>query len=1167
MALDDLGLPLTNAYSIVGGQARLYQRGLTVVGSGNEVVVRFAFPMIAQPRIVTGESTATPLFALSAVSFVPGSWTVDEVVPLIQDALRGRLGLVPTGQPAAQVPLIAGQVSAWSTAGDTVVAYGVAVTAAIPLQERQLYDVAVLGDGDRWHVVAPHAVYYRRDWTDFGLAHITDMHVARRIDRFRGLLAAAGRTEAARLMFNWNDRFRGFVRYANHLHDTGVLDVIVATGDLYDYQFEDDDDPASGGNAAFLRRLILGQAPGPDFPDVEALRVPIFMVPGNHDYRIHPYKLVFDVHIGGSLRAAAIAAALAGPLSGGLGPLGAGVGLGAALGPLGATLAHAAGFIAGLRGADVARLRSSSGYHLTDDDATFLTNQLDGRSGTEVQDHSQETAERMVAIDPHNQPYKTFLANTGSYIVSLGPHRIAMLDSAHDLGVVTEMLAALVVKMGQGSEDQSAFVGGSPNCKGITGDDLDVVTAALAATPDEGLFIVGLHAPLFNPPNDECPYFLRETQRAAHADQDHPFLVRHGQEEILPFRGVDERVEARHPSWFAGATGRVRDHRRPRFVKRVDSQDLLEHGVSRGHADELMKQLAGAGSVRPADVVLAGHTHCHNEFSVRPMAHSGELAFYMDFYTQNPGNYYPATFTRGWTRFTREGSPDPVLERTYIEVVPGAQPDAAPWPMPFDALTKNMLQVPPYPNPLSAAADPRAWWSEHRPLVLQTGPLGPLKSLSFFSGFRVLAVKNNVIDKVHFVPIERLEASQYRLSWDEAIRPEPVRHHRYVERSRPLGAPRGVGAPAAIAVPTLAATNVVYRDRDGRLHELWQKGSDAGTSDLTTLGDNAIPAADDPTLYIDTTEGLLVALYRGTDNHVYSLYWSTGAVGRDALSGTAGAPRAAGNPVGYVGKDGVKHAIYRAEGGHLHELWWTGPNPPGHGAITGDVAPAAKGDPAAYINTATGENVVIYRGSDDHVHGLYWLTGAVRHDDLSGYAQAPEAAGDPVAYYTGHDDTHQVIYRSADGHLHELWWRGNNPVAHRQLTAATAGAPVAANGSSGDPAAYYCAGSNTKHVIYRSADGRLNQLWWSRGAPKHVDLSAHAVAPLAADKPAAFAAPGTTTQHVVYRGKDDQIHELRWTQAVVRRVPDPREIGGMAEPAVVIEAVGRDRPMRRRTPQ
>src|SRR3712207_7088326 len=53
-------------------------------------------------------------------------------------------------------------------------------------RSRQLYDVAVLTDNGQWQVVGPHAVYYRSTWNDVGIAHITDIHVARRIDYFRG---------------------------------------------------------------------------------------------------------------------------------------------------------------------------------------------------------------------------------------------------------------------------------------------------------------------------------------------------------------------------------------------------------------------------------------------------------------------------------------------------------------------------------------------------------------------------------------------------------------------------------------------------------------------------------------------------------------------------------------------------------------------------------------------------------------------------------------------------------------------------------------------------------------------------------------------------------------------------------------------------------------------
>src|SRR5215211_59329 len=124
------------------------------------------------------------------------------------------------------------------------------------------------------------------------MAHATDIHVARRIDWFTRRLLDKGRGDAARTMVNWNDRFRGFIKYANYLHAQGLLGVILATGDITDFMYEADD-PATnpGGNAQFMRDLLLGRFPSELMPEVEELRVPIFMVPGNHDYRRYPYSL------------------------------------------------------------------------------------------------------------------------------------------------------------------------------------------------------------------------------------------------------------------------------------------------------------------------------------------------------------------------------------------------------------------------------------------------------------------------------------------------------------------------------------------------------------------------------------------------------------------------------------------------------------------------------------------------------------------------------------------------------------------------------------------------------------------------------------------------------------------------------------------------------------
>jgi hypothetical protein len=164
----------------------------------NGVIVSFAFPMIGRPSIVTGTSASASPFEPDAINFRLGNLQLEQIVPMIQNALSGRLSLVPTRQVIGRVPLTIGSAAVVTPApgvGGISAVYGMSVTTAA-LQERQLYDVAALADGGQWRIVAPHAVYHRRSWSDFGIAHITDTHVARRIDRFRELLVQDGRAEA-----------------------------------------------------------------------------------------------------------------------------------------------------------------------------------------------------------------------------------------------------------------------------------------------------------------------------------------------------------------------------------------------------------------------------------------------------------------------------------------------------------------------------------------------------------------------------------------------------------------------------------------------------------------------------------------------------------------------------------------------------------------------------------------------------------------------------------------------------------------------------------------------------------------------------------------------------------------------------------------------------------
>ena len=358
-----------------------------------------------------------------------------------------------------------------------------------------------------------------------------------------------------------------------------------------------------------------------------------------------------------------------------------------------------------------------------------------------------------------------------------------------------------------------------------------------------------------------------------------------------------------------------------------------------------------------------------------------------------------------------------------------------------------------------------------------------------------------------------------------------------VDCSAEFGTPPGTGWPTPCVIPGLGVHNIAYRDTSGRLHELWRDAQGrTGTTNLTANA-NAPAAATNPFAYADTSRNTEILLFRGSDGTVHSLYWSTGAVGYDNLSDTAGAPKAFGNPIGYyVAAADMHHVIYRTSDGHLHELSWSGVAPVVYGGnLTGAIAaPRAAGDPTAFTN-AGAVNIVVYRSVNNQILGLYWADGPSGLDDLSGVAGTPPAAGDPFGYYTPHNDAHQVVYLGNDGHLWEIYWTGAAPVIGWDVTAQS-GAPVAI----GNPVAYYSAGTNTKHVIYRSANGRLHDISWTPGAggfPAHVDLTAAAAAPAAAERPAAFTVEGPNTQHVTYRGTDNHIYEVRWPISVP--IPPP----------------------------
>ena len=358
----------------------------------------------------------------------------------------------------------------------------------------------------------------------------------------------------------------------------------------------------------------------------------------------------------------------------------------------------------------------------------------------------------MVALDESLREYRRYLGDPTSHTVVLGDHRIVLFDSGHDVGIVDSIGEWLLQKMTFAGEDEATFLGGSPNCVGPSEGDVDEVARWLRDGPAKGLVIVASHAPVINIAGTEYPYYLRETQRRHQPDQVEAFLTQL-MIEILE----DKDVLEEHPTWF-GPDGSTEVD----FVKRGNYDDHLDHGVSRGAAKRLLHVLVGVDLPKPADLVLTGHTHRDNEFVVRRLP-GGEPAMFHDYYTENPGSYYPSAFA------TSLGD-DLEFERTWVTVQAGADPGGTPIPTPGLDLPHEVA-VPPYADPLNTSADPATWWDSHRPLVLQTAALGPISVLREWAGFRVVEVVDDVIDRISRVPIERLEQSDWTLDWESARAP------------------------------------------------------------------------------------------------------------------------------------------------------------------------------------------------------------------------------------------------------------------------------------------------------------------------------------------------------------------------------------------------------------
>jgi hypothetical protein len=258
---------------------------------------------------------------------------------------------------------------------------------------------------------------------------------------------------------------------------------------------------------------------------------------------------------------------------------------------------------------------------------------------------------------------------------------------------------------------------------------------------------------------------------------------------------------------------------------------------------------------------------------------------------------------------------------------------------------------------------------------------------------------------------------------------------------------------------------------------------------------NAPVAAGKPAAFAWEHDKSQHVVYRGADNQIHEIYFKRDLFNKEwryggALSVMAKAAPISGDPTGFAWEhDHTQHIIYRAADGHIHEIFYKKDLTHGGweygGSLTGKIgaAPAA-GNPSAYAWEGDNTQHIVYRAADGHIHEIFYKRDLTHHGweyggALSAKVGAPAAAGDPVGFAWEHDKTMHVIYRGADGQIHEIFYKRDlthHGWEYGGALSAKANAPAAAD----DPNAFAWEGDHTQHIIYRTPDNAIQEIFYKK---------------------------------------------------------------------------------------
>ncbi|GEM_PF-4156440 len=735
------GYPVTSNIRITKTEIVFFERGLCIYNktlSVKPIWLRITNPLIGNPGITKTDLSNLPIKysidskSLNALGGLNG----------INKLLKGRLALRQVSEKNKIIPLKIGKIStgfSFLQRRKTLQLSTVGLTIAQRFDHSpKLYDLVCKNESDTFYNLSPHCIYTRKNWEDFGLLHATDIHVSKRVDKFKKKLKDAKKrfpshSEKIELgirdINNWNNGFRDFIRYANAMHKKGIVDGIIATGDIVDYLFETGDNKFAGGNFKFFKDLVLGRSPYPEKErNQEELLVPIFTSLGNHDYRVKPYQIYQRIDI-----------------------------------PV-------------FSDRDV---KQYGPFNLSKFEARVIQggNPNKFKDGDEGRIKiSKDTATKQVIPatktkfwkNDYLKFYKTYINKSLNTFVQLDKHKVLLFDTGPDVGSPDgswDTWDAVTTSIGFGDSDEEAFqIRHSPNSKG---PDKWAYNRLKQIKSTDGVIIVGMHAPAINTFKNEYPHYFRETEHAVIDKLEMVNYIRRQKPTLFldlnsrPPKLVNNEVamgivNRKYPNWLANS----------RAFKFGSHKEFLDNGVSRGDIMTFLKLLCGMeGSKKPVDLLLCGHDHTRSEIRIKWNSQRKRMEYFTDFYSENPERFHTSKKYKG-----EFGAYDRVkiVIRKNAEV---NQPVVTSQEAGHDI---KLLEIPPYSNPLNESKDKRNWWNFHKPLLIQGAPLGPTEhtnrtrklpapSQPSNEGCKLIVIRNNNISKILQVSRRELSKSAYKI--------------------------------------------------------------------------------------------------------------------------------------------------------------------------------------------------------------------------------------------------------------------------------------------------------------------------------------------------------------------------------------------------------------------